>query len=122
MIRQFVSSHVRGKTAEQQALRHLEQKGLNLQTKNFNCLFGEIDLVMLDNDTLVFVEVRFRSASHFGSAAESVSSLKRKKCRTAARCYLQKHPHHQNRYCRFDVVAIDKINNGHHLEWIQNAF
>ncbi|HSD70799.1 MAG TPA: YraN family protein, partial [Woeseiaceae bacterium] len=56
---------------EQLALDHLLRNGLDLLERNFRCRHGEIDLVMLDGETVVFVEVRFRKFSHFATAVAS---------------------------------------------------
>ncbi len=54
-------SHLQsGKDAERQALEHLQHQGLRLLAQNWSCKRGELDLVMLDGDTVVFVEVRYR--------------------------------------------------------------
>lgn len=65
-----------GTEAEQLALAFLQSKGLVLVAKNFRTRRGEIDLIMLDNKVLVFVEVRFRSSISFGSAEESITAQK----------------------------------------------
>jgi len=66
-------SSLKGAEAEQIALEYLVEKGLVLLTRNFSTRRGEIDLVMNDGDHLVFVEVRFRQSSTFGSAEESIT-------------------------------------------------
>ena len=108
----------RGQAAENQACEYLQKKGLALQERNFRCRQGEIDLVMIDGKTTVFVEVRFRSNTRFGGAAESVDSRKQKKIITTATHYLQKYPLRAQQPARFDVISI----NGDELEWIQDAF
>jgi putative endonuclease len=108
-----------GQAAEEKALGYLQGKGLRLLNRNYRCKSGEIDLVMQQNNTLVFVEVRYRQSSHFGSAAESVTSSKQRKLLLTANHYLQKNG--LDRPCRFDVVAIGGKNQTE-IEWIQNAF
>ena len=106
-----------GAEKERLARRFLEAKGLRLVTANYRCRLGEIDLVMHAQTILVFVEVRFRRSSRFGSPAETVGLRKRQRLIGAARHYLQQH-----RYtlpCRFDVVAIDGQDV---IDWIQDAF
>lgn len=107
----------RGSDAEALASRFLQTQGLRLLERNVRCRRGEIDLVMRDGDTLVFVEVRQRSRALWGSAAESITAQKRRKLSLAAQEYLQKHP--TSGACRFDVVAIDADNPP---EWIPHAF
>jgi putative endonuclease len=84
---------------------------------NFRCRFGEIDLIMHDGATLVFVEVRLRSNQKFGGAAASVTSAKQGRITRAAQIYLQQQS--REMACRFDVVLLDGERN---IEWIKNAF
>jgi putative endonuclease len=77
-----------GQSAESRAEAFLKTHGLKRVTRNWRCRFGEIDLVMQDGATLVFVEVRLRSRSDFGGAAASVTPAKQKKLLAAARQYL----------------------------------
>lgn len=106
-----------GQTAESRAAAHLESRGLKLVARNWRCRFGEIDLVMQDGATLVFVEVRLRSRSDFGGAAASVTPAKQKKLLAAARQYLA--TLRTLPPCRFDVVAL---SGNAPPEWIRNAF
>lgn len=109
---------IKGNAAEQLAATFLQNKGLKLIETNFRCAYGEIDLIMQDAKTLVFVEVRLRSSSQFGGAAMSINASKQQKLRRAAALYLQTHGESA---CRFDVVLMSKLDiNG--IEWIQDAF
>lgn len=111
-----------GQLAEQQASEYLNCQGLKLVQRNYRCRSGEIDLIMQSDNTLVFVEVRFRSDSSFGGAAASVDRHKQQKLLVAAQHYLQKHRAF-NRPCRFDVVAVLPGKHGElKFEWIKNAF
>ena len=108
-----------GRQAETLALELLQRKGLRLLQRNWRCRGGELDLVMLDGNVLVFVEVRFRRHQGWGGAAASIDQRKRQHLTTAAQIYLQQHPELASTPCRFDVIAID----GHQPpEWIRNAF
>jgi putative endonuclease len=110
-----------GKYAEQLAETYLNQRGLKLLQRNYLCRGGEIDLIMTDNGTLVFVEVRYRKHQMFGGAAASVDQRKQQRLLLAARHYLQQHQA-GNRPCRFDVVAISPGADGQNaVEWISNA-
>ncbi|MBC9252113.1 YraN family protein [Pseudomonas alcaligenes] len=110
-----------GRAAEQQARRHLEQQGLRLLAQNWLCRRGELDLVMLDGDTVVFVEVRYRRHSGWGGALESIDARKRERLIQAAQHFLQQESRWARSPCRFDVVAIDATPNGK-PNWLQNAF
>ncbi|MBK5930984.1 YraN family protein [Halochromatium salexigens] len=106
-----------GDTKERQARDYLEHQGLHHIASNVRCKRGELDLVMRDGDTLVFVEVRFRASGRFGGAAASIDSRKQARLSAAAAYYLQRHPIALP--CRFDVVAIDGAGA---LTWIRHAF
>lgn len=111
----------RGSQAEQLARRFLEQHGLRFKQANFRCKRGEIDLIMQDGETLVFVEVRYRSNSRFGSAAESVDRHKQRKLVTTALFYLQSKPELAQQASRFDVIAISGDSGSPQIDWHSNA-
>ncbi len=104
-----------GRHWEQAALAHLRRHGLALVETNFRCKGGELDLVMRDGDTLVFVEVRQRADRRHGGAAASITPAKIRRLVRAAQVYLLRFP--TPPACRFDVVAID----GDRLEWLRNV-
>ena len=82
-------NHPVGAIAESQAQCFLQSHGLRLIDKNWHCKFGELDLVMLEQHTYVFVEVKYRKNTHFGGAIQSISASKYAKLVRAAECYLQ---------------------------------
>ena len=113
----------RGRDAEQMACAHLLKNGLTLEQRNYRSPYGEIDLIMREREALVFVEVRFRSSSRFGSPAETVDARKRAKLRATAEYYLQHVRRASNKPCRFDIVAISGNRPGDPtLHWLRNAF
>ncbi len=107
-----------GLEAEKLAATFLMNHGLKLVVQNYHCRFGEIDLIMTDANTLVFIEVRLRSNSQFGSAANSITPQKQKKLILTAQHYLQQHGQCA---CRFDAILMNKTDMNH-IEWIRNAF
>lgn len=111
-----------GHAAETAACRHLEGSGLLLIARNYRSPFGEIDLVMRDGESLVFVEVRFRSTENFGTPAETVGSRKQQRLRATAEHYLQHHPKESQNPCRFDIVAITDDRSAAKIDWLRNAF
>jgi putative endonuclease len=118
-----ISTQQRGNAAEALARQHLEQQGLRLLAQNWRCRLGELDLVMLDADTVVFVEVRYRRHSAWGGAVESVDARKREKLSRAAQHFLQQESRWAKHPCRFDVIAINADSQAPaQLNWIQNAF
>ena len=110
-----------GDRAERIACRFLENHGLALLTRNFRCRRGEIDLIMRDDDSLVFVEVRYRQQNHFGYAAETVSRTKQGRIIHCARYYLNQ-TRAWNEPARFDVVSIEGNPENIHIEWLRDAF
>lgn len=114
------SRTAQGSAAEALALRYLETHGLTLVARNFRCRVGELDLILRDGEQLVFVEVRSRRYSQFGTPAESVTRAKQQKLLRAAAFYLQRQ--RLDLPCRFDVVAILQTADEPHIEWIRDAF
>ncbi|MDC0726013.1 YraN family protein [Phytobacter diazotrophicus] len=108
-----------GDAWELQARHWLERKGMRFLAANVRVRGGEIDLIMQDKSTTVFVEVRYRKSSLFGGAAASVTASKQHKLLHAARLWLARHNGSFDTVdCRFDVVAFTE----NEVEWIQNAF
>ena len=117
-------SKLSGADAEQLAQNYLQQQGLKLLAKNFRTLRGEIDLIMRDNTHLVFVEVRFRQSSAFGSAEESITQQKCQRLTAAALAYMQSQKLVDQLSARFDAVAISPASatsqGGYRINWIKN--
>lgn len=111
-----------GHAAETLACRYLEDRGLTLVARNVRSRFGEIDLVMRERETLVFVEVRRRASERFGGAAETVGARKQQRLRATAEVYLQSHPQQSQKPCRFDIVAITDHGAGQRIDWLRDAF
>ncbi len=109
---------LRGDRAEQRALRYLARNGQTCLARNFRTRGGEVDLVTLDGETLVFVEVRARQSLAFGYPEETVGWRKRRRLVQAARVFLTRYPQHGARPCRFDVVAF----YGDRIHLITDAF
>lgn len=107
-----------GNRFEGAALSFLRYRGLRLVQANFLCRHGEIDLIMREGATVVFVEVRYRRDARYGGALASVTAAKRRKLVSAAHLWLAWHPHEANRPCRFDVVAFE----GDAPTWVRGAF
>lgn len=108
-----------GERAEQLALKFLRGQGLALVYQNYRCRYGEIDLVMRDGATLVFVEVRLRTRADFGGAAASIDSAKQGKLVRTAQHYLA--TLRQMPPCRFDALLLHSAD-GANIEWVKNAF
>lgn len=107
---------------ENAALAHLQHAGLHVLSRNFNCRYGEIDLIMRDRDCTVFVEVRYRNTTARGGGLASVGPAKRQKLARTAAVYLQTNPRLAAGPCRFDVVACQGTPAQPQFEWIRAAF
>jgi putative endonuclease len=120
----MVTTREQGEATEKLAAQYLKEQGLKLLDKNFHSRFGELDLVMLDNENLVFVEVRYRRSNNFGSGAETITASKQSKLMKTASVYLQQHAKMNKYPARFDVVSISGSVETGKLEfnWIENAF
>ena len=111
-----------GQAAEDAAVAFLQARGLRLLERNARYTVGEIDLVMLDGDDVVFAEVRQRRSDAFGGAAASIDRRKMRKCAAAAQCWLKRNPRHAESACRFDAVLLTGRENDWHIEWLRSAF
>jgi len=108
-----------GSGAEKIALSYLQRQRLVLVEQNYRCRFGEIDLIMRDGETLVFIEVRMRTNEKYGGAAASITSKKQAKILRTARYYLTELEIESA--CRFDALLLSGIN-GREIEWLRDAF
>ena len=118
-----VASRSSGALTERQAERYLRRRGLATLARNYRGRQGEIDLIMLDGKTLVFVEVRLRGAGAWVGGLDSVDRAKQLRILRTSAKYLKEHPAHRFRPVRFDVVAASKRNYGRlACEWTRNAF
>lgn len=95
-----------GKTGEQHARLALEAQGYVFVAANWHCSAGELDLVMLDENELVFIEVKTRRGERAGRAAEAVTAEKARKMIAAAEWFVAVHPEFDDRIWRCDLVAI----------------
>jgi len=111
-----------GALGEKRAREFLKKRGYRIVETNFRCREGEIDIIARDKDYLVFVEVRTRTGSQFGTPEESITFAKREKLTSVALAYLQTHKNLPSLW-RFDVVAIEVGSDGQttRIEVIQNA-
>ena len=106
-----------GARAEDLCADLMRRAGLRIVARNWRCRHGEIDLIAEEGGTLVFAEVRMRSGSGFGGAAESVTAAKRERLLAAARLYLSRR---REAPARFDVFLVD--GESARVQWIRDAF
>jgi putative endonuclease len=106
----------RGGSAEDEAARLLTRHGLSIVARNYRTRLGEIDLVAMDGEVLVFVEVRLRSSDRYGGAAGSITFAMKRRLERAARHYLSRMGREPP--CRFDVVTLGAAEPA----WLRAAF
>ena len=111
-----------GATGEKAARGYLENMGYAILDTNFRCPHGEVDIVALDGDCLVFLEVRTRSGSNFGSPEESITPDKERKLIATAEAYMQSREDLPEEW-RIDFVAVDVDGQGRitRIERTENA-
>lgn len=118
MLNKLRPAHLlRGEKSEQLACDFLLKQGMQIVDKNFRCKYGELDLVMREQQTLVIVEVRFRKSSKYGGALESITYKKQSRIIAATQYYLLQHK--INSPIRFDVITMSSDSD---INWIKNAF
>lgn len=117
----MISNRKKGELGEVQALRFLEKKGFRILAQNFRAERGEIDLIALDGDTLVFIEVKLSSQKCFGPPELRVNKRKQRQLAKIAQAYLESHSVPFNE-CRFDVVAIESSRDQCKISHIKDAF
>lgn len=117
------TSRQQGECAEQAAAIWLRRQGLVIIGQNFHSRFGEIDIIALDREHLVFIEVKLRNSDHYGGAAVTVDSRKQRKLIMTAQHYLNSQWHGATQPpCRFDVVTLSPGNAGPKINWYKAAF
>jgi putative endonuclease len=113
----------KGLLFEQLAQKWLNKAGLKSLEQNFNCRYGEIDLIMLDQKTLCFIEVKYRKNNAFGGTAYSIPLSKQHKITHSALHYIQLNRKFRHHALRFDALFIQPDRQGNNtFDWIQNAF
>jgi putative endonuclease len=115
------AKQVLGKEGERIAEQYLKRKGYKLVERNYRCLAGEVDLIVLDRRVIVFVEVKTRTGHGFGTPLEAVQPRKQRKMMQAAQFFLSQKKLHQ-RDARFDVVGISWPGREPVIEHVENAF
>lgn len=111
-----------GQQAETTAENYLVAQGLKVITRNFRCRFGEIDLIAIEHNTLVFVEVRYRRTLQHMAVIETLDKSKIQRLITTGEYFLGHNRQYQKLQCRFDFIGISGNSQKPEIEWIKNAF
>ncbi len=111
-----MNKKAKGDFYENAATQFLINNGIRIKENNYRCRLGEIDIIGIDKDTLVFFEVKYRKNETYGSALDAVDYKKQRRIIGAAQYYLAFK--HYDCFFRFDVIGI----NDKEIAWIKNAF
>ncbi len=111
----------KGKIGEEIAVKFLTKKGFKILRRNYRYGKGEIDIIAMDGDKLIFVEVKTRTSDRFGTPEDSVTIKKRKQLRKIAEAFLQTNEVEFSE-CRFDVIGIVLKKGKLEINHIENAF
>ncbi len=115
-----MTTRKQGQYAEMLARKYLQARGLTLITSNYEKPYGEVDLIMREQETLVFTEVRARKDFDSGHPFETVTKDKQHRIIRVARQYLSEFADYDHTECRFDIIAVNLSND--EIEWLQDAF
>lgn len=113
-----METYDKGRLGEDLAALYLEERGCRVLQRNYRREGCEIDLVAMEEDTLVFAEVKARSSRAWGYGREAVDAAKQRRIIRAAQAYLQETDYAGP--CRLDVVEVDL--NTRNIVWIRDAF
>lgn len=109
-----------GQKGEIEAHKYLDRLGYFIVARNFKCTYGEIDIIAIDKNELVFVEVKTRCSKKYGEAREAVDRHKKKHIKKAATFYIYKN-RLENRFVRFDVIEIYLKDEKFNIKHIKNT-
>ncbi len=121
MLRFIKDHNKKGQQAEQIALEYLQSQGLIRLYENFSCKQGEIDLIMLDKEFIVFVEVRYRKKTQYGHPLETINYQKQQKIIKAIQVFLLQYPKYNHLPCRIDAIALHSQADQEKINWVKNA-
>ena len=110
------TTYRKGRTAEDIAYKYLIRQGFKLLARNYRSRRGEIDLIMRDEDIIVFIEVRSRKDNR------TMNVQKRARIIQTSQQYLQSDKNLRDSICRFDIVLVKGQLESAEIEWIKNAF
>jgi putative endonuclease len=111
----------KGKIGEDIAVKFLSRKGYKILKRNYRYGHGEIDIIAMDKDVLIFVEVRMKLSDKFGFPEDSVTIKKREQLKKIASAFIQMNEVNFSE-CRFDVIGITFKDGKFNINHIENAF
>ncbi|MDW8052302.1 MAG: YraN family protein [Armatimonadota bacterium] len=111
-----------GRRGEAIAAQYLQAQGYQVIACNWRKREGELDIVALEGETLVFVEVKTRRTLTYGAAEESIDARKQARLARLAQRFVDEHPELRFRESRFDVVVVDMTELPVQVRLYRNAF
>ena len=118
-VRNKRNNHRKGVWGEETACKYLESVGYIILERNFRCLFGEIDIIAIEDDIYVFIEVKMRSSIKYGVGSYAIDYYKRNRIKNSAKYYMKTK---NITGIRFDVIEITKYKENYYGKVIKNAF
>lgn len=110
--------HEIGKLGEKLAVKYLEQNNYKILERNFECKQGEIDIIALDKNEVVFIEVKTRTNTKYGLPAEAVNPQKQKHLLKSVQYYIYNR-HLEDEFIRIDVIEIYLYQNKYKVNHIR---
>ena len=110
-----------GKLGEDIAEHFLKQNGYVILDRNFECRQGEIDIIALDKEEIVFIEVKTRTSNKYGAPSEAVNKIKQKHMLQTIKYYLYIR-NLSDEFIRIDVIEVYINNNVYKVNHIKQAF
>ena len=111
-----------GKLGENFAAEWLQKSGYSIIGMNYHTRFGEIDIIAKDNETICFIEVKFRSNSSMGVPAEAVNSMKQERIIKTAMLYIEDMGLNLDTSIRFDIAEVAQKDGEYYIRYTENAF
>jgi len=112
--------HILGKNGEEAAEEYLKKKGYNIIERNFRSKVGEIDIIALDENYIVFIEIKTRSNVEYGLPSEAVTERKIKHIYRTAQYFLYSR-NLENENARIDVIEVYNKNNQYHINHLKQV-
>ena len=109
-----------GKLGEDIAVNYLKQKGYKILDRNFECRQGELDIIALDKNEIVFIEVKARTSNRYGTPSEAVNKIKQKHMLQTIKYYLYIR-NLSGEFVRIDVIEVYIKDNVYKVNHIKQA-
>ena len=118
-----MNKKVFGALGEELAYKYLSENGIKIIKRNYISKYGEIDLIGIEKETIIFIEVKLRNNISFGDPSEALDYKKINRIKKVAEFFLSENDY-QDFDCRFDVIALvkNRFDNGYCINWLKNQY